>query len=425
MSVKCPYGPVTRAPWGLLPRFHRDPLGLLEDVGNRYPGFASLPFGPWTLYLATEDTAVEDVLRPHKDHFRKGPGMEAQNPLIGRGLLLSEGDLWREQRKAIAPVFHPDSMKAYRIAIAERIGAAVSRFFTPGQLDAGEFGRYLALIVTMDVFFGVASAAESVRRVDKATAQVMEHFHHRARSAYRPPYHWPKVFNRAFHQASGVLTDFIEPLFDEPSTPLLKVLANSPVERRAEEALTFLIAGHETTGNALAWTLRLLAEYPDIADRVGDEALHQGDPFQPGAYTQAVCLEALRLFPPVWLISRTATHEVEVQGYALPAGSDFLVSPWVTHRRSGYYSEPTTFRPERWIRSREVVRSRTDYRFLAFGGGPRRCPGEEFALTEMMLAISFICREWNLRPLTTALPSPHPGMTLAPHGALGLVVTRR
>ncbi len=424
MSPTRPHGPMTRAPWGLLPKFHRDPLGLLEDVGRGYPSLASLPFGPWTLYLATDEGAIQEVLRPHKGNFRKGPGMEANNPLIGQGLLLSEGNLWRDQRKAVARAFHPAEMDAYRVLMAERIDVGLAKFFRGESMDAKVFGRYLALAVTMQAFFGVEPKDESLDRLDEATAQVMGHFHHRARSVFRPPYHWPKAFNPSFHQGSAVLNAFIDPLFDDPATPLLLVLASAPVDRRNQEALTFLIAGHETTGSALAWTLRLLAEHPQVAERVADEAV--ADPkVGPGPYAEAVCLEALRLYPPVWLISRTAVQEVEVQGYRMAPGSDFLVSPWVTHRNQDYYLDPQVFRPERWLDQGQILRSRTDYRFLAFGGGPRRCPGEAFAMMELTLAISRICLRWKMRPRDETFPQPYPGVTLAPQGAMSLILTAR
>ncbi len=418
MSLERPHGPTSRWPWGLLPTFHRDPLTLLERVGRRYPSMAALPFGPWTLYLATGDKAVADVLRTHKDHFRKGPGMEAKNPLIGQGMLLSEGDLWREQRRAIMPVFSHNAIKAYHAAIAHEVNVGAQKFFSAANVDAGVFGRYLALAVTLSTLFGLSPKDELISRLGESTSQVMEHFHHRARSLYRPPYAWPKAFNGAFHQSSDVLRAFVEPLLDRPNTPLLEILAQSPPDRRAQEALTFLIAGHETTGNALAWTLRLLADHPEVVERVSQEA--EGGL----VYSEAVVLESLRLFPPVWLLSRTAIQNVEVDHYHLAAGSQFLVSPWVTHRLESYYPEAESFLPERWLDGGEIKRTRTDYRFLAFGGGPRRCPGEEFALAELSLAVANICRRWRLRS-REPFPSPTPGMTLSPRGGLEILACPR
>lgn len=424
MSARRPHGPVNRLPWGLLPQFHHDPLRLLEEVGRRYPSLATLPFGPWTLFLATDDRVVEDVLRPHKDHFRKGPGMEASNPLIGQGLLLSEGELWRDQRRAILPAFSDEQMDAYQNVMTHEVLASTAQWFTDGQIDAAQFGRHLALAVAMSALFGAEPDSEAVACVGEATRNVMAHFHRRARSLFRPPYHWPAPFNRSFHQASAVLGNYMTPLLASPATALTRILACSPLDRQNAEAITFLIAGHETTGNALAWTLRLLAEYPEVADRVSEEAKSQEGQRPSLAYAEAVCLESLRLYPPVWLISRTALTPVEVAGYRLPEGSHFLISPWVTHRIDTYYPEASAFRPERWLNQGKVVRSRADYRFLAFGGGPRRCPGEGFALREMVTAISMICRKWRMHPLGS-FPKPEPGMTLAPKGEVVLKLSQR
>ncbi len=421
MTGPGPWGPKSRAPWGLLPKFHRDPLGLLHAVARQYPDLAALPFGPWTLYLASGESAVEDVLRPHKDHFHKGPGMEADNPLTGQGLLLTEDDVWRDQRKAIAPVFGRGTVLQYQPIMERGIEHLTGQFFSKGALDVGQFGRHLALWVTLAALFGTEPDAMQLDQVSRATQGVMAHYHQRARSVVRPPYRWPTIFNRHFYALAAELTQFVKPLLEHPPSALLEILAQSSPDRGVQEAVTFLIAGHETTGNALAWTLLLLADHPDSVLRVQQEA---SEVPEQRPYTEAVVLESLRLYPPVWLLSRRSIRPVEVCGYVLPAHASFLISPFVSHRIESYYADADAFRPERWLEDGARVRhSRTDYRFLAFGGGPRRCPGEGFAMAELTLAISFICQHWQLRALASSWPQAFPGMTLAPEGDLRIMAT--
>lgn len=406
----------SRAPWGLLPEFHRRPLHLLMRAASAGRPLASLAFGPWTLYLASGEEAVEAVLRPHKDHFKKGPGMEASNPLLGEGLLLSEGDVWKRERRAIHPAFASRELRVYRPAMERWIPALVGALPDRGRLEAGGFGRMVALRVALAALFAVEPADAELDRLSQATGAIMEHFHRRARSVWRPPYRWPALFNRTYHEAGEVLQGFVDPLLTlPPSTPLLAALADDPVYaegRRSAEALTFLIAGHETTGNAIAWTLGLIARHPGWQDRLAEEVL--GTPGRPRV-AEAIIRESLRLYPPVWLLSRTATVPVEVTGRSFASGTHFLVSPWVTHRLPEYYEDPEGFRPERWL-DRQAT---PPYRYLAFGGGPRHCPGEGFALTELALVVRAMVGRFRIT-LPDAWPDPRPGMTLAPADPLVL-----
>lgn len=414
-------GLVSRAPWGRLPEFHRRPLDLLMRAAALGRPLASLPFGPWTLYLAAGEEAVESVLRPHKGHFKKGPGMEANNPLFGEGLLLSEGDIWKQERRAIHPAFASEALDTYRPAMDRWVPRLVEAWAARGEWEAGRFGRTVALRVALAALFGVEPDDAELTRLSQATRAVMAHFHRRARSVWRPPYRWPMLFNRSYHEAGAVLRGFVDPLVAGPvRTPFLAALTNEdvyPGPRRSAEAITFLIAGHETTGNAIAWTLGLLARHPAWQDRVADEATGVSGDVE---VLNAVIRESLRLYPPVWLVSRTATAPVEVAGRRFATGTHFLVSPWVTHRLPEYYEDPESFRPERWIGHPTTP----SYRYLAFGGGPRHCPGEGFAYTELGLLIRALVLRYRLTAVGP-WPSPHPGMTLAPAAPLMIGVESR
>ncbi len=408
-----PPGPQTRTPWGLLPNFHRDPLTLLETLGQEYSPLTRLPFGPWTLYLAVGAEAVEDVLRSHRQHFRKGPGMDVKNPLLGRGLLLSEGETWRSERHALGAAFQPQAYSAYERAMRQEIARRVALVADGETVDVADFSRQLALAVAIQAFFGVDPDSGQMAAVGQAVENLMRHFYSRARSLWRPPYPWPQLFNRTFYHAARGLTGFVEHALEKGQSPFLDALAQLPADQRMAEAVTFLIAGHETTANALAWTLLLLSRHPEVAEHVAGETETSSASGLQLPYVRAVAFEALRLFPPVWLMSRTAVDEVGVAGYRLPSGADFLVSPWVTHRQAAYYAQATAFCPERWLTGNAVHGSSRNYRFIAFGAGPRRCPGEHFAVNEITLAISAVCRRFTLIA-ASAFPAPRAGMTLAP-----------
>jgi cytochrome P450 len=177
--------------------------------------------------------------------------------------------------------------------------------------------------------------------------------------------------------------------------------------------MTLLLAGHETTANALAWALHLLATHPEAQLRAGED----------GPYVRAVWQEALRLFPPAWLQTRRLTEPDEVCGQRLPAGSMLVFSPWVVHRDPRWWPEPDRFRPERWL---DPAPERPRFAYFPFGGGPRQCIGNDFADLEGRAVLDAVLRRWRLAPAPDAPPVvPQPLVTLRPHFGVTLRVEPR
>jgi cytochrome P450 len=212
---------------------------------------------------------------------------------------------------------------------------------------------------------------------------------------------------------------------DDAGTPM-------PMMQVRDEIITLLLASHETTANALAWTWYLLARHAGPEARLHaevDAVLAVGLPADPGnipnlPFTRMVLTESMRLYPPAWLIARVAAEDHETRGYVLPEGSLVVISPWVVHRDATYYPNPLEFDPGRW--SAEHQRPRPRYSYFPFGAGPRGCMGEAFAWMEGVLLLSTIARRWRMRLLDPTLPpAVHPALTLTPKSGIRVKLERR
>ena len=193
--------------------------------------------------------------------------------------------------------------------------------------------------------------------------------------------------------------------------------------------MTLLLAGHETTANALAWTWYLLARHPDVAEKQRAELSAVLGTRRPGVddlprlpWTRMIIDEAMRLYPPAWFVSRRAKEDDEIGGYRIPAGSNVALSPWVTHRHPAFWPDPETFDPERFAPERAATRPR--FAYFPFGGGPRLCIGNTFALTEAQLVLATVASRWRLDLPQGHAAEPEPLVTLRPRGGLPMRVHR-
>ena len=197
-----------------------------------------------------------------------------------------------------------------------------------------------------------------------------------------------------------------------------------------DEAITIFLAGHETTANALAWTWYLLSRHPEIEARLHNELestlcshLPAAEDYARLRYTEMVFLESMRLYPPAWIIGRRALNEYRLGRYTVPAGSILLMSQYVMHHDERYFPDPSRFDPERWIPERRT--SRPPFAYFPFGGGPRRCIGEGFAMMEGVMVLATLARHWKMRHDTGHRVALQPLITLRPRYGMRMILTRR
>lgn len=375
--------------------------------------------GPWTFWLLSDPDSVGFVLSHHGKSFVKGPGLESSNPLIGRGLLTSEGDGWATQRRRYAPLFRPPSIDTMVPWLDRVVNDALPTLAHGPELDLEPAMLQLSLTMALRTLFADSTIdASQVAAIASHVEWLMAHFYHRSRSVWRFPYHIAG-FNRRYHAHAQKLRDAVDRLQPE-ERPFDTVWPHLAPATRYHEALTLIIAGYETTGHAMAWALDLISRHPDAEQQVAAESRQPEIPSQEThPWTHAVLMEALRLYPPVWLLSRRPTADVTFQDITFASGEFILISPWLLHRNAENFPEPDAFRPERWLTGAPLH----PYAFIAFSAGPRRCIGEHLAMREALIALSRIVGRYRIQSVGER--GVFPGLTLAARYPLRAHLTAR
>ncbi len=433
-------GPRYRIPGTALWRFRRDPLTFLTDLARDYGDVAHFTLLGRDTFLLAHPEHIRRVLVEDAHRFVKGLGLQRMRRVLGQGLLTQEGPAHRRDRRQIQPDFDHRRMVGYaEIMWQEAVSLAES--WRPGQVVevAREMNRLTLLVVGKALFRTDLSAqAETIGQALDALIQVTEPLW----LTFGP---WlertPLPSARRYRWARAVLEQVVQTLIQDhrqrgPAPDggdvldhLLAAMDAGQMDPRTvhDHTLVLLLAGHETTANALAWTWWLLAHHPEAEARLREEArnLEQDPPENAWkrvtrlTYTRMVLQEAMRLYPPAWVIGRSPLEDYLLDGHMLPAGSSVLMSQWVTHRDPRWYPEPERFLPERW--SAEARSGRPKFAYFPFGGGPRVCIGAHFAQTEAVLALAAIGARWRLRPLVDRV-QPQARVTLRPRGGMPMQV---
>jgi cytochrome P450 len=409
-----PPGPKGRFLVGVLPEFRRDPPEFARRMAREYGDVAYLPVGRQHIYLVSHPDAIRDILVTHQHKFKKSRMLERARVLLGDGLLTSEGQFHRRQRRLMQPAFHRERLAAYAATMVERAALARECWQAGSVYDLSpEMMRLTMEIVARTLFSANVEVeadeiAEALRDVFGVFDTIMLPF-----SEYLEKLPLPPV--RRFHEARRRLDRTIYRIIAErrahgaDTGDLLSMLllardeegegSMTDVQVR-DELLTLFLAGHETTANALTWAWHLLSQNP-----AAERALHREiDGVLAGRlptfedvprlpYTEHVLAEALRLYPPAWAIGRRALEDYPLGDYIIPARSVLLMSTYVVHRDPRWFPHPECFRPERWAEPAERPR----FAYFPFGGGARVCIGERFAWTEGVLLLAAIAQRWRFR----------------------------
>jgi cytochrome P450 len=440
-------GPPARAAVGVLREVERAPLDFLLKIRRRYGDVVRMRFLFWDAYLLSHPDHVKHVLQDRHGAYTKDTyDYRMLRPLVGNGLLTSDGEFWLRQRRLMQPAFHRqriagfvDMMGARTLAMLERWDDAARRGVAVDVV--AEMSRLAMDIVTRALFsIEIGARAEDVARA----ATTLNRFV--TESFFSPfslllPASWRA--NRATRTAHQTLTAVVDGIVadwrrrNEDTGDLLSMLLLARDEDTGEgmsdgqvreEVLTLLLAGHETTANALAWTWYLLSTHPEIAARVRREAAGRlggraptMDDVPALGYTRMVLDESMRLYPPVWATSRAPSEPDRIGGYEVTKGALVLLSPYVTHRHPAIWERPDAFDPERFRPEQTATRPR--FAYFPFGGGPRQCIGNTFAFTEATVVLAGIAQRYHLEMVPGHPVVPEPLVTLRPK--FGLQMTLR
>jgi cytochrome P450 len=423
-------GPVNRFFGDIAWQFLRGRLDYLVKLAREYGDIVTYKIGDRPFVLFSHPDAVREILIVNEDAFNKGVVLRRSRSVLGDGLLTSEGDFHRRQRRIAQPVFHPQRMAIYSPIIVEYAQRTSDRWRDGQEFDLHEQMMRLALEIVSKTLFG-AEVENDLDQIGHDMDMIVRRFT-RALSPLTLllnylPLPSNLLLKRSVRRLHGVLDRFIEERHSGASesagqqdllTLLLKARdsegdhAAMTDKQLRDECMTIFAAGHETTANALTFTFLLLARNPLAAEQVHRElaGVLQGRApthadLERLIYTRAAVAESMRLYPPAWGLARQALRDVTITGQLVPAGAVVLAAQWVVHRDPRWWPDPEAFKLERWI-TPDPDRPRWSY--FPFGGGPRQCIGEAFAWTEAILALATLAQKWRID-----IPDPNPPKLLA------------
>jgi cytochrome P450 len=426
-----------RFAWADVPRYFRDPLGYLSRVRREKGIFARLPLGPVTPFLISDPALIEHVLVTDNKSYKKDLFIQMlAEEAVGRGLLTSEGDFWRRQRRLAQPAFHRERIAGYATTMI-RCAEAYADTLALGQERA--LHRDLMELTLHIVAQALFSDDENIptQEVGAALDVLMERYADNLLLAFPVLRRLPLPINRRFDRAMKRLDDIMLSLIARRRerggghSDLLSMLLRAQDEdgsrmtdrQLRDEVITLFTAGHETTALALSYAFFLLSQHPQVAATLQAELnavlgpgpllrLPSFADFPSLRYCEAVVLETLRLYPPAWIIGREAATDTTLSGVAIPRGAQIWMSQWVVHRDESLFAHADLFRPERWLDGLQKRLPR--FAYFPFGGGPRLCIGNSFAMVEATLVLATIARRYHLRVLTPPPLSLLPSITLRP-----------
>ena len=437
--------------WGHLPERASNPLGLYLDSQRRLGDVVRYRMGYIHVEQLTHPEHVKHVLADASARYTKGTVFDKTRPLVGNGLLTAEGELWKRQRRLAQPAFHRERLAALGTRMTDTLSELL-----PAWERAADGGTLLpvfpelmrlTLTVAVRALFGVDVAGHTAA-VGEAFTTALEVTNERIISPlpFLPwLYRLPTRSNRAFRRAVDTLEGIVRGLIAQrraagtQAEDLLGMLmAASDADtgdtfddaQLRDEVMTLLLAGHETTATALAWTFHLLARHPEVEATLHaevDAALGGRMPTVADLprlrYVGCVFAEALRLYPPIWAIPRVPREDDVVDGFRIPKGDIVILVPYVTHRHPDFWPEPERFEPTRFLP--ENSKDRPRWAYLPFGGGQRQCIGNHFAMMEAQLLLTWVAQRFRLREVPGVPVVPEPLVSLRPKGPMPMRVERR
>jgi cytochrome P450 len=429
------------------PWLFRDPLQFFVNLQTGREPIAKMRIAGTKVFCLQDPDLIRELLVTFAPEFHKSRGLERAKALLGEGLLTSEGELHRRQRKLIQPIFHHNNLKDIAIIMRERARQRAQSWQTGQILNLNQEMHALTLIIVGEALFGT-EVGDRTGRVSQLMETVMETFF-----LFMSPlasvfefFGHPKLKRAA--KARRELSEIVQTMIDErrkakqTRNDLLTLLfaAQDPDtglgmsdEQLRDEVMTLFLAGHETTANALAWTIYLLTQRPEIAEKLATEVsslgmrsgvsapdAESGMSIDRDTLLFRVVRESLRLYPPVWAVGRRATHDLQIRGTIIPKGAIVLACQWAVHRCERFFSNPTKFDPDRW--TPEFQRALPKYAFFPFGGGSRSCIGEGFAWMELDIVLTEILRRWRFELVPGQTITPKASITLRPEKPIQVVV---
>lgn len=427
---------------GNIPLASRDPLALFQRWAAEYGDIFYYRAGWISVYFLNHPDLIEAVLVRQYQNLLKDRVIRNSRWLFGEGLLTSEGDTWKRERRLTQPAFHRERIASYAGIMTQYTEQAVASWQDGAVVDLHREMMRLTLAIAVRTLFNVQP--EGIREISQAADILVRNMTGArmlmpALGRFLPlPGMWE--LRRAVRQLDATVYRIIElrRRNGEDSGDLLSMLLEARDEDGSrmddrhirDEVLTFLLAGHETTALALSWAWRLLSENPEADQRLRDELDRVLGGRAPTLsdlpllrYAEGVIKESMRLYPPAWGVGRTVLKEFQLGGYRIPAGANLVMSQWVQHRDARFFPDPEKFDPGRW--SMEATVKLPRFAYFPFGAGPRQCIGSSFAMMEAVLLLATMAQKFQPRAVRDDPVEPLPSITLRPKGGVWMELKAR
>ena len=442
--MSLPPGPKGHFLVGFLPEFRRDLLGFLTACARDYGDVVPVRVARRRLILLSHPDLIEEVLTARARHTTKTVILQMLRPIMGDGLLLSEGAFWLRQRRLMQPAFHRQRIAAYGEVMASYADRAMADWKDGETRDVHADMMAITQAIVAKTLFD-ADVSDDAHDVGHALHVLMEDFSQRRARLLSLPEFIPTPARRRTRRAIERLDRIVYGIIatrrasGEDRGDLLSILLHAQDaddgsrmtdHQVRDEAMTLFLAGHETTAVALSWTWYLLAQHPGVEARLASELesvlggrLPTVSDLPRLHYAEMVVTESMRLYPPAYMVTRRVAEPCEVGGYRIEPETVLMMSQWVVQRDVRWFEEPEAFRPERW--ENDLAKQLPRYAYFPFGGGPRLCIGNTFAMMEATLLLATIAQRCRFTLAPGESVAPMLSVTLRPANGLPMVLSHR
>ena len=421
--------------------FSRTPLEFLLKSARRDKDIVSLSIGSAKSYLFNHPDLIEEILSKQNQNCIKDIGYRALEDVFGNGLLLSHGDSWKYHRRLMQSAFNSDRLANYATQVVADTNSMLENWRSSEVRDVHQEMSLLTAKVIMQAMFGV-DATETAEKIIKAVDEIMQQYSHQAKTFYLLPTWLPTLRNWRANEAKKRLNEIVEDIVEQrrqqTKDDILSTMLTAEDEagnklsnkELCDEVTTLLLAGYDTTANALTWTLMLLAQNPEVEAKLVAEVqsvLNNRPPtihdLPQLPYTKMVLKESMRLYPPAWILGRELISDCKIGGHDFTGGTVIYFSQWAVHRDARWFDRPEQFDPDRWADNLEQRLPRCAY--FPFGAGARVCIGKAFCMMEAKLILAMIIQKFHFALVSDLPIELLPSFTLRPKQGIKMAIASR